>query len=167
MDITFVLIGFVSAMGIIISVLYYSKKPKLKPLIVGTSGPLRNDEDIIVRHQPVIVNVLFETAEDLNQGLLADVVINYKDLISGKYKTPARYQVSEESLEVVQEKIVYEVKAPSVDPEEVEEEKPDMTDQPEIPLFHPSEDMIPAPDEEERQEDSFKPVDVSTTNFNF
>jgi hypothetical protein len=55
-------------------------------MVVGIGSSIRSDDDVLVRSQPVIVNIVYAADVAIEQGLLADVVINYKDLLSGKYK---------------------------------------------------------------------------------
>ena len=81
---------FVLALGavwIVGAYFYFStRKNKLRPRIIGSDGPLNNDRDVLIMARPVIVKVVFEDSqEQIDQGLIADVVVNYKDLVSGKY----------------------------------------------------------------------------------
>lgn len=162
MDTSVIIIGLLAGIAIVMAAYFQlSKKPKLKPLVVGAGGPVRSDDDVMVRHQPVIVNILFETGQSINQGLLADLVVNYKDLISGKYKAPVRYLEKQEVLSVKDEPMGSYAKGTSLkeikeQPETEDEEEVDLSGQPEN-LPDPGEGDIP----------DFKPVDVSSTNFNF
>lgn len=144
--------------GVAYSYFYFFGKKKLKPMLVTAHGPVRGDDEIMVRDQMVVVNVVFEGSDAVDNTLLADLVLNYKDLMSGKYKAPAKYTILE------QEPLEDEPQASYGPNQEDEgEEEVDYSSQPEN-LPEPSEDEIPEPSDEDKR---FEPVDLRDRNFNY
>lgn len=64
---------------------FYSRKPKLIPMVIG-SGAVKGDNEVLVMPKPIVVNVIYHSSEEvIDTSAIADVVVNYRDLVSGKY----------------------------------------------------------------------------------
>lgn len=156
MDYLLILGGVAAAVSVVFW-FFNGRDKKLKPMVVNVAGTVRDDKDVIVRNQPVVVNIVWETNAGLDQGLLADVVVNYKDLLNGKYKaTVVRSTLlAQEPLEK--------------DPDSISKEALEFND--DIEEVDHSTDPGPVISEEEPKEEgepeNFKPADVSNVNFNF
>lgn len=122
--------------------LFVRVKPNLS--LVGLGRTPKDDSEVIVSNTKIMINVLFAEEDKIaaTPALLADMVISFKDIVSGTYSPPG---------------IVAPMGAVSVgtmlnDPGEKKElEKdddltsdddiPDLSDEPELPELDPSESI--------------------------
>ena len=154
MNMVTVIVVVVCMVWILGTYLYYNnRRPKLQPLVIAT-GAVKSDDEVLIRAKPVVVNVVFAESGPLDTSLVADVVVNYRDLLTGKYNL----NVTGGSVATGggTETGIDPKEAPSEDDKEVE-------GGPELPPA-PGVDEIP---DDDKDDEAPTAVDVKTHNFNF
>lgn len=138
-------IGAVSLIWIAVAYYFLFVREKKKLGLVGIASGPKEDSEVIVSNTKIMINVLFADDEKIEATpeLLADMVISFKDIVSGTYKVPG--VVNKESQPIT-------VSSLMGDPGEKKEaerdasdsgndEIPDLSDEPELPEL--DQDNVP------------------------